>query len=238
MTIETAIIIGAVLALQAVMLFRTWLLASRLRILRRVQITADDPVLPDVAIVNRKPYAFPVGKKTLYLQALSHEMHRRFISYYSEFLGACGSQLSGLRLIESSDDPALKAAVLEKWRAVSFSKTMNTNMRLLISECFLKDKRVNPDGVRWKDIKVLGWDTVLELWQLASARNLEAVEDFINALSAKLAGRLGTQKHGSNYRSSAESRLTPQFDSRCQPRSSTRRAQMNTQQGNTTQSSK
>lgn len=218
--IETALLGAAIFLVQAAMLYGAWSLSSRLRIIRRIGITQDDPVLPDVCVIHDKPYIFPIGRhKALYLQPLSHEMHRRYLMHYTTFLASLGSQLNGLRMIQSIDDQATRDEIIEKWKTVAFSRQANDGLKRLFCDVFLADRRVNPDRIGWRTIKRLRWDDVLFIWQMASARNLEAVEDFINALLVRLADPQGKLKTGSNSPKSAGSRLTPQFDSRCQPRS-------------------
>lgn len=231
---ETALFGAAIILVQAAMLYGAWSLSSRLRILRRIEVSQDDPVLPDVCIMHDKPYIFPIGKrKALYLQPLSHEMHRRFLRLYTAFLATIGNELAGLRLLQSVDDQATREEVIEKWRKVAFSRQANAGLKRLFCDVFLKDRRMNPDRIGWRTIKRLRWDDVMFIWQMASARNLEAVEDFINALLVRLADPQGRAKPGSNSQKSAGSRLTPQYDSRCQPRSSSQSEQASGLQENT-----
>lgn len=229
-----ALIGAGFLLAQAALLILAMAVNAKLRIIRRLEITEEDPTLPDVAVLNEKPYVYPVGKRNLYLRGLTHEMHRRFLGRYAEFLASVGGQLENLRLLQSIDDQKTRDEVIAQWRAVAFDDKMNAKLEALFRDVFLSDKRMNPERVKWRHIRRLGWEEILFIWQYAAARNVEAVEDFISALLAKLAGRSANAKHGSKLQSVCDAQLSPQNDSRCRPRSSLQNAAPNTQQENMT----
>ena len=166
---------------------------KRMRVLGiadHVEITREKPHLPDPVIDDEKPVPFPVGNgKHLYLQPLKEYEFTRYMGLYSTYLLALHNRAAGLKFVGEGDSKGRQKRILHDWSFLAFDDKLRKLQLRLIQEMFLKNRDINPERVKIKDIKEMRIDKIVRLWQLLHDRNVNAVEDFTRSLMTSLSGR-------------------------------------------------
>lgn len=156
----------------------------------RIEITRDKPHLPDPVIEDEKPVPFPVGNgKHLYLQPLKEYEFTRYMGLYSTFLLALHNRAAGLKFIGKDDSNGRQKRILHDWSFLAFDAKLRKLQLRLIQDVFLKNRDINPERVKIKEIKKMRIDKIVRLWQMLHDRNVNAVEDFTRSLMTSLSGR-------------------------------------------------
>lgn len=188
---------------------------------RVMQVTVDNPILPDGHIIKHKPTPWTLAGKVLYMQPLKFEQHRIFTERMIKFLSKYLTQLKGLKFLLISDllDKNMKDQMIKDWSAISSNSQIFESMLDMIEITFLADKNINPNKLTRKEIvRKCTWMEILQTWQFLYAINVDCVESFINALLTPTKTGPGSVKVGSLYENQQDSRLKNSQTGTCQPR--------------------
>lgn len=189
--------------------------------MRVMQITVDNPILPDGHIIQHKPTPWTLAGKTLYMQPLTFAAHRVFTENLTKFLTKYLTQIKGLKflLIKDLISSETRNELTKSWQTIASNPKLMDEMLHLIDITFLSDKRINPDKLTVKEIENnCTWMEIIQTWQFLYAVNVEAVETFINVLLTPTKLGQEKQKVGSIYTNQQESQSKNSRHGTCQPR--------------------
>lgn len=188
---------------------------------RVMQVTVDNPILPDGHIIQHKPTPWTLSGKTLYMQPLTFAAHRIYTESMLKFLTKYLNQLKGLKFLLISDllDSNKRDEMINDWKLIVSNPKIIDEMLDMIDITFLKDNRINPNKLTRKEIeKNCTWMEILQTWNFLYAINVNSIETFIIALLTPTKTGPGNVKVGSLYMNQLESPSKNSQNGTCQPR--------------------
>lgn len=174
------------------LLFRTlYKQLKDLRVIHRQTVSVDKPYLADAAIIEQAPVAVRVGAKTLFLRPLNNHLYTVYIAEMIRFFELFASRLTVLSFMSTGDiyNENTVQEIISQWKKNAYDKKLNYEMTRIIVDLFLKDKRVNPQGITRKYLlENTDWNELVQIFLIMRAVNVEAVQPFIRSLTGQLQG--------------------------------------------------